>query len=504
MSSPKLEEVFKTNGVPTYTFVEPSEYNQLKVSLRTRGRGVVLEGPSGIGKTTAVEKLLDELGLGKSVTKLSARKDNDLEYIRDLPRLGKVGTVIVDDFHKLDDAAKEAIANYLKVLADDESIDVKLIVIGINRAGERLIRLAVDLVNRIDIIQFESNSDGKVAELLDKGEVALNIKLNIKDEIVSAAQGSFYIAQLLALATCVAAPILERTEEGATTLVSFEAIRASVWDRLSVRFDEACKIFCRGPRMRRDGRAPYLHLLRWLAAGREWTLSITDAVKENPALSGSVGQIAEKGFLARFIAEHHEIQDVLHYDQSAKQLTVEDPQFVFYIRNIAWNSFAKKLGFAGVTFDRKYDFALSFAGSDRHRAEALFNHLTDEEVEVFYDKNEQHRILAVDVEEYLRPIYQSEAAFVVCVLGPDYPERVWTKIESDAFKERFNNGEVIPIWLDSASKSAFDSSRSVGGVDFFTKEPFEPQIENILRLLLRKLAMYRETIADNRIGKFSF
>ena len=30
---------------------------------------------------------------------------------------------------------------------------------------------------------------------------------------------------------------------------------------------------------------------------------------------------------------------------------------------------------------------------------------------MFYDKNEQHRILAEHVEEYLRPIYQSEASF---------------------------------------------------------------------------------------------
>jgi hypothetical protein len=491
MSSPRLEEVFKTNGVPTHTFVQPSEYDQLKVSLRTRGRGVVLEGPSGIGKTTAVERLLDELALGKSVTKLSARKVEDLEYIQNLPRLGKVGTVIIDDFHKLDDVAKEAIANYLKVLADDESIDVKLIVVGINRAGERLIRLASDLVNRIDVIRFESNPDSKVAELVSKGEAALNIKLNVADEIVSASQGSFYIGQLLAQAACVAATITEHCDDRVTTQISFEAVRAAVWDRLSARFDEACKIFCRGPRMRTDGRAPYLHLLKWLAGGREWTLSITDAVKRNPELSGSVGQIAEKGFLARFIAERQEIRDILHYDQSARQLTVEDPQFVFYLRNISWNKFAKELGFAGVTFDSKYDFALSFAGPDRAIAEGLYNRLVDEEVEVFYDKNEQHRILATDVEEYLRPIYQSEAAFVVCVLGPEYPKRVWTKVESDAFKERFKDGEVIPIWLDSAPPSAFDRSRAVGGIEFFTKESPEQQIERIVETLRKKLAEHR-------------
>jgi hypothetical protein len=53
---------------------------------------------------------------------------------------------------------------------------------------------------------------------------------------------------------------------------------------------------------------------------------------------------------------------------------------------------------------------------------ALFAGLAERELEVFYDKNEQHRMLAQDVEEYLRPIYQSEAQFVVVLLGRDYPK----------------------------------------------------------------------------------
>ena len=48
----RVEEVFKTNGIPTFTFVEPSRYATLNVSLRTAGRGLILEGPSGIGKST--------------------------------------------------------------------------------------------------------------------------------------------------------------------------------------------------------------------------------------------------------------------------------------------------------------------------------------------------------------------------------------------------------------------------------------------------------------------
>ncbi len=48
---PKLPEAIRT----THTFVEPVEYRDLLLNLRTPGRGLVIEGPSGIGKTTAVE-----------------------------------------------------------------------------------------------------------------------------------------------------------------------------------------------------------------------------------------------------------------------------------------------------------------------------------------------------------------------------------------------------------------------------------------------------------------
>src|SRR5699024_9632734 len=76
MTHYKLEDVFKLSGVPGVTFVEPVEYTRLLVSLRTAGRGVVIEGPSGIGKTSAVAKALSHLGpeWERETLRLSARK----------------------------------------------------------------------------------------------------------------------------------------------------------------------------------------------------------------------------------------------------------------------------------------------------------------------------------------------------------------------------------------------------------------------------------------------
>src|SRR5437016_3406978 len=111
MAPPKLLDVFKVSGVPSFTFVQPSGYAPLKVALGRPGRGVVIEGPSGIGKSTAVTRALEELGQAQGVTKLSARDPAEVEYISLLPELSGFGVVVVDDFHRLPEAQKHALAD---------------------------------------------------------------------------------------------------------------------------------------------------------------------------------------------------------------------------------------------------------------------------------------------------------------------------------------------------------------------------------------------------------
>lgn len=80
-----LEDVFRLSGFPTYTFVEPALFNAIKVAIRTPGRCVVLEGPSGIGKTSTVSMVLDQLDRRDEFLELSARRNNDIGIIANLP-----------------------------------------------------------------------------------------------------------------------------------------------------------------------------------------------------------------------------------------------------------------------------------------------------------------------------------------------------------------------------------------------------------------------------------
>ena len=123
------------SGIPEHTFVEPVEYTRLLVALRTPGRSIVIEGPSGIGKTTAVSKAITKAGLAERVLSLSARKYDDVAFICDLPNQLPLGTVVIDDFHRLDDDSKKKLADLMKTLADEGTAHSKLVVLGIPARG---------------------------------------------------------------------------------------------------------------------------------------------------------------------------------------------------------------------------------------------------------------------------------------------------------------------------------------------------------------------------------
>lgn len=499
---PRLEDVYKLSGIPTYTFVAPEEYGRLKVALRTAGRGVVIEGPSGIGKTTAVTRALADIDVDDEPLMLSARRSGDRELIAELPDMKASGLVVIDDFHRLDDDTRQSVADYLKLLADEEDTTTKIVVVGINRAGESLINFARDLTVRLDVIKFESNSQERVEKLVREGAQALNVSMPVVP-IAKRAAGSFHLAQLLCHSMCVASDILEYSETTAGVSKNLDVVVEQVIDDLAMSFMERAMKFAAGPNFSREGRAPYLQMLRWLAESPTWTVSIDRELLKHEDVRTSVTAVLSGGHLEKFLNSHEDLADLIHYDPRTHVLAVEDPKFYFFIRNLPWAKFAERVGYLNTGYTSKYDFALSFAGSDRAYAKAIYDELVSREFAVFYDHNEQARILATDVEEYLAPIYRSEASFVLCILGSDYPNRVWTRFESAQFRCRFGVESVIPVWFKDQGPSAFDETQKIGGFFLDRSEPLSPQVEYLGTLLQSKLTDYR-TMPKTKIGADEF
>jgi Cdc6-like AAA superfamily ATPase len=57
----KLEDVFKTVGLPPYTYIKPPYYGEVRADITQPGKHLLIEGPSGIGKTCVAFKAFEEL-----------------------------------------------------------------------------------------------------------------------------------------------------------------------------------------------------------------------------------------------------------------------------------------------------------------------------------------------------------------------------------------------------------------------------------------------------------
>ncbi len=489
-----VEDVYKDSGIPTYTFVEPNEYTKIIVALRTKGKCLVVEGPSGIGKTTCIIKGLEYLGIDNASYKiLTPRKRNDKTSIDQILSDNKdKGIIIIDDFHLLSKDVKIALSDLMKTIADEEREDLKLVLIGINRAGDSLIDLAPDLNNRITTVKFEINPDKKILELINKGEKELNINIKYKENIVRKSNGSFHITQLLCKELCIIEGLIQTSIEYRELETDINCVVDKIMVDLTRVFDNKAKEFAAGSRVRSSGRAPYLHLLYWLAQSREWSIRMSDIYLAHPNHKVSISQVADKGFLSKLIAGNDNIKSVIHYDDTSKILTIEDPKFIFYLQNINWKEFAKKIGFSLADFDKEYDFALSFAGEVRALVAELADLLINQyECSVFYDYNEQHKILGEDLKDYFEPIYKSNADFVIVFLDKNYPKKLWTNFESEKFKDRFGEHAVIPIIFKDCQPSQFDMMSNIGYFVYDPDEAQHPQVLNLADLLIKKLAEKR-------------
>jgi len=482
-------EIFVTSGYPSYTFVPPVVYPKLKNALRQRTGGIVVEGPSGIGKTVAVTRALQEIGPDQAATTLSARDPGARERIEAVAESQPPGTWIIEDFHHLPPSLKTALADSIKLLADQSDPGCKVVLVGINNAGQSLLHGASsDLLTRITIVQFERNPDESVDELINLGEQWLNIQIPDHDRVIAEARGSFLLAQLLCRAACDAAGLTEEhpvNEEPRMLDVELGQVVDGVLEDLGLQFRDVCRRFARGKKPKRAGRAPYLQCLRWLAEGNEWSIQLDRAADLNPRYKGSVIQILRKDFLAEHIGGDPDVVKLIHLSDE-NFLSVEDPRFVFYLRHIDWAKYRAEIGF-GPESSATYDFALSFAAPQRELARGLYDALTAGGFGVFFDEVERDRMLGQDLRSYLAPIYASGAEFVLVILGREYPKRYWTAFEQDQYQGRIDEGTVIPIWSADDSPAFESELTGKGGIQFSSLSPELEELDRAAEDLGRAL-----------------
>jgi len=160
-----INEIFLLDGPPTVTFVEPPRFAELQLALRTMGTGLIVEGPSKVGKSTAIRKAMEVMGVaGGDQTWWYGQRPPPLDAFRkkldELLGATRKTWLFIDDFHHLEDERyRRELASAMKVLADQPVRYSKVTLIGINPLGSSLVQVMPDLDGRFRIIRLDVDKD---------------------------------------------------------------------------------------------------------------------------------------------------------------------------------------------------------------------------------------------------------------------------------------------------------------------------------------------------------
>ena len=443
-----LEEVFRTEGVPEFTFVRPPNFGELLVDIRNPGKPVIIEGQSGTGKTTAIKKIIEESLPTKGFEYLSARRSKDMPRILELAEKAPKGRFIVDDFHRLDNSIQTKIADIIKISAEeyDDDSHPKVVIIGINKVGSELIHLVHDIAKRCGIHRIAPASIETTTELIRKGERLLNVEFGDANAIFSETRGDYWLTQLVCQTVCLINSVTETCPNKKELEFTSDALRSRVVQRLEHSYQEAVREFCRGRRFR-PTNDPYLKVLRCVGEQDSSIIDLTELANANPDVRGSINNIKEKR-LAALIESKPICDRYFYYNPETKVFAIEDPALFYYLKHLSWDEIRTACGFRSGVKDFAFDFAISFAGENRDLARLIADQLDAFDCAVFYDEYFEANYLGKAWHKSFTQIFGEQSRFVVCLLDKHHVEKIWPTFERECFAPRTAEADVIPIYLD--------------------------------------------------------
>lgn len=473
----KLSQVFKTVGLPPYTYVKPRHYGEIRADVEQPGKHVLIEGPSGIGKTCVVYKVLEELRweLGREYQYVSVRDagaeakiEEHLSAI-DANKQTGVSLYIIDDFHLLSNERRAKIGSRLKRISDmafETKHPPKFALIGIPTAGTSLLSEAKDLGPRIGVYRFKTAEDNEIARLISEGEQALNVIFQDQELILAEASGNFWLAQYICNKVCAVSDAIETSPD--VRILSFDilSIRRRLMDELSVKYDPTAKGFCKGKRWRPGGNKPYLEVFVALSKIPELVVSLDKVLSVVPERRRP-GIKAIGPRIASVICDGsgQDLRKQIFFDEGS--FSIEDPLFRYYLNNLDVGSLYKSLGLEVDAVERNYsyDVGFSFAGEARALVELVNRELKDQDVVTFYDFDVQAFLMAMDLEQVLRKVYSDSCKYYLVFLDDNYTKKVWTRFERDIMTTNSRKNHIIPVILDDAGKAVVGVPGTIGHVD---------------------------------------
>jgi 3',5'-cyclic AMP phosphodiesterase CpdA len=356
----QINDIFKLNGPPSVTFVEPPRFKILKHELKTMGTGLIVEGPSRVGKSTAIKKAMEALGVPArqqiwwqgstppSVEQLTQK-------LAELETAQEDTWLFIDDFHYVSEDPKfcRTLAFGMKGLADQGRSHAKVTLIGINPLGSSLVQAMPDLSGRFRIERLDVEKDWqrstKIAELIFLGERAANLRFRRRDELVIASGGSFFLAQLLCNKAAVESGVTQRAEHIVEIEMGPEDVIAAIQKELAARYRPPLLQFASFD-LQSPPRGAGLTLLWLLSRSPEGFFPVREARLRFSSLAPVFDWFLESN-LSRCFRENPALQGLLYFNRAAGTLTMEDPQLKFHLRQLDWEEFALASGHGVVRFN---------------------------------------------------------------------------------------------------------------------------------------------------------
>lgn len=489
-----LDQVFVKSGFPHLTFVEREDFGLLKLALAQPGRGVIIEGPSGVGKTTALRRALEEVQIKRKTAKtveliqLSARDPDHRDRLTTLPKWHR-GTVIIDDFHRLDLSLSRNIVDYLKYLADTEPESKKLVIVGIPQSGQMLVDISFDVATRIDIFKWGKVKDELILQMIGKGESVLNIEFDRRTDIVLAASGSLNVAQFLCLYICLKEKVEETQSQRRIVHCDVNTAISNVTTDLARKFSEPMRRFAA---MGGHKDITCLRLLEELALSDEGFLSLPHLKDRKRELTHGIERFINERWMAKLYNEYPTCMNHLFFDQMTDALVAEDPQLTFYLKKIQFATMAKAAGKI-ISLARRKVF-ISYSHKDTEWLERLQIHLKPLEREGILDIWADTKIIAgMQWREEIQNAIESSTVAIVLVsadfLASDFiDEHELPKILSRA---KTGGTTILPVIV---SPCLFVGS----GIDVFqsVNSPDSPLVEMVPAERERTLVKLAQVISQ--------
>src|SRR5215213_69613 len=128
----------------------------------------------------------------------------------------------------------------------------------------------------------------------------------------------------------------------------------------------------------------------------------------------------------------------------------------------------------------RFDFAISFAGTERPLARALAESLNRIGLRVFFDEHFEHEMLGQDGAEYLNRVFFEQSQYCVALVSESYERRAWTQLERRAAQAREHlsgPGLLLPVLVDATRPAWLLPTR----IYFNLAERSLPELVDVLR-----------------------